>query len=141
MLVLASGELAAAYITAAVAALAVVGSLVTTGLTGRIPARLDGRFHAAARLLTPADLARRNPCLSGRDGATSGVGTLAAMADEAVASGRRFGACAVRLYEGGGVVNGVGGGSLGAAGRLVVSSGAHVSIAPSVCGVATELGR
>ena len=35
MLVLASAELAAAYITAAVAALAIVGSLVTTGLTLR----------------------------------------------------------------------------------------------------------
>jgi hypothetical protein len=41
---------------------------------------------------------------------------------------------APRLYEGGRVVNGVGGVGLGTAGGSVVSSGAHVSIAPSLAG-------
>jgi hypothetical protein len=52
--------------------------------------------HAGAVLLTPADLGRaEGACLAGCDGACGVVDTLA-MADEAVASGRRPGAGAVR---------------------------------------------
>jgi hypothetical protein len=78
-----------------------------------------------------APLALRGACC-GRAGRVRPASRLApAPSSNAVVRARPTDTLGVRLYEGGRVVNGVGCSLLGAAGGWWVSSGAHVSIAPS----------